>query len=271
MQLPRIRTLRVGNVFELTDPFSTGEKEFAGILISPSRIADPRKLFQIETLTFSVGAATDDTLKVLSSLPRLRHLELDDCPISDAGMASLGICHEIKSLSLRNTEITDAGVAQLMNLPELTDLSLTGTKITDRAIDTLVCLRRLENLNIDCAALTDSAVRRLLELPNLRSGSFHNRHRFQKKRESCLKISSPNDGSPPAEGSFDENYRMRLPRFVTCSVVLLMLFVGLPAVFYFFILDHGYTPFCHKVCSLGWTTGWRTERQMFCRMLAVVC
>ena len=44
---------------------------------------------------------------------------------------------------------------------------------------------------------------------------------------------------------------MRLPRFVTCSVVLLILFVGLPAFVYFVIYDHQNAPFCHKAAGLG--------------------
>jgi hypothetical protein len=171
-QLPHVHTLRIGKVFEFSDPFSSREDEAPGILITPSRIADPRVLFQIEALIFSQGGATDDTLKILSSLPRLRRLDLDNCPISDAGISSLAACRTIQSLCLRYTKISDAGVAQLLSLPELTDLSLTGTQITDSAIDTLVRMRRLENLNIICDALTDSAVRRILDLPNLASGEF---------------------------------------------------------------------------------------------------
>ena len=41
-----------------------------------------------------------------------------------------------------------------------------------------------------------------------------------------------------------------------------MLFVGLPAVFYFFILDHGDTPFCHKGLLLGmdnWLENGKTD------------
>ena len=60
---------------------------------------------------------TDDGLRHLARLPRLRHLDLGGCRISDRGIAVLADLPELRSVSLAWTGVTDDGATVLANCP----------------------------------------------------------------------------------------------------------------------------------------------------------
>ena len=81
--------------------------------------------------------------------------------LTDAGLASLGRCGELRRLNLSKTGITDAGLAHLKGLGELTYLNLYGTAVTDAGLGHLAGLTKLKKLYLWQTAVTDEGVQRL--------------------------------------------------------------------------------------------------------------
>jgi hypothetical protein len=65
------------------------------------------------------------------NLAGLRHLNLINTKVSDAGMVYLKDCKDLKYLNLFNTKVTEAGMVYLKNCKALTHLNLAGTNVSD--------------------------------------------------------------------------------------------------------------------------------------------
>jgi len=73
---------------------------------------------------------TDETLKHLQGLSRLRELDLNDTQVTDAGLKLVAQLPALQQLRLRGTRITDAGFREsLMPLELLRNVDVTGTGV----------------------------------------------------------------------------------------------------------------------------------------------
>jgi hypothetical protein len=73
---------------------------------------------------------TDETLKYLGGMGRLRELDLNDTQVTDAGLKLIAQLPKLQRLRLRNTRITDAGFREsLMPLTALRNVDVTGTTV----------------------------------------------------------------------------------------------------------------------------------------------
>lgn len=82
----------------------------------------------------STGGVTDDALRFLSRLPRLRTLHLEGNPITDAGLTRLGWPVGLTSLNLSGTKTTDAGLLHLAQIASLQELVVLDCAVTASAI-----------------------------------------------------------------------------------------------------------------------------------------
>lgn len=60
----------------------------------------------------------------------LKNLNLENCPVEDAGVAAIARFPTIETLSLDNTKITGQGIAVLKDMPQLITLSLNSTPVS---------------------------------------------------------------------------------------------------------------------------------------------
>ncbi len=79
---------------------------------------------------------TDETLKMLIGLPKLKELTLTDTPITDAGLATLAKLPALESLRLQRTKITKEGVTTLLAdpPPKLIEIDVSGNSIPASAL-----------------------------------------------------------------------------------------------------------------------------------------
>jgi hypothetical protein len=78
---------------------------------------------------------TDQSLRFLKGMTRLRELDLNDTAITDTGLDVLTSLSGLEILRLRNTRISDAGFQNRLALMEsLRQLDLRGTAITSESI-----------------------------------------------------------------------------------------------------------------------------------------
>jgi len=113
-------------------------------------------------------ALSDDGVRHLARLPRLRHLDLSMTAVTDRGLAVLRALPELESLNLSWTRVTDAGIANLAGCERLREVHLTGTATGDGALRALAGKPDLAILHTG-DGVTDSGLRLLQEYPVFRT------------------------------------------------------------------------------------------------------
>ena len=78
----------------------------------------------ITGVDFHSAEFSADDLKLISGLPDLEFLYLDDTNITDAGLAELKNCSHLDGLSLGRTSISDEGLRHVAALPKLSGRSM---------------------------------------------------------------------------------------------------------------------------------------------------
>lgn len=87
------------------------------------------------------------SLAPLARAKSLRHLSLDETPVTDDEMKPVaGLA--LETISLGHTAITDLGIERLIHNPHLRRLSLVGTAITDASLEALAALPRLDRIDV---------------------------------------------------------------------------------------------------------------------------
>jgi len=109
----------------------------------------------------------DDTMLLeLGQLPRLETLRLSSTRITDAGLKVLAGMPNLKTLTLMDNNIDGAGLSNLQYVPQLTNLRI-QTQSGDDVLSHLRGLTDLQMLSI-CAPITDAGTEQLSDLPKLR-------------------------------------------------------------------------------------------------------
>jgi hypothetical protein len=111
---------------------------------------------------------SDDALKSLANLDRLRHLDLGGASVTLAGLQWLPT-QSLRSLHVQDTPLTDLDVDAFRRLDHLEKLKLDRTKVTDASMATLGDCRSLRHIELDSTAVTAEGLRTLLRRnPDLR-------------------------------------------------------------------------------------------------------
>ncbi len=116
----------------------------------------------------------DEHLRELVGFPWLVQLRLDNAPVGDAGMPSIGRLTKVDWLVLSGTRVTDSCLAHLAGLTNLEILVLHRTRVVGPGLAHLGAMKRLQTLYVDRSGLTDaglaagmSGIKRLEGLRNL--------------------------------------------------------------------------------------------------------
>jgi hypothetical protein len=95
------------------------------------------RLRGLETLVMAGDDVTDDGLRHLRGLSRLRRLEVSGARVTDAGVRHLTALENLESLALDETRLTDRALAGLLGLKGLKSLVIGSTRITEKGIEML--------------------------------------------------------------------------------------------------------------------------------------
>ena len=122
----------------------------------------------------NLGRATisDAGLEYLRDLHSLETLTIlgdymDGTKITDQGLKPLGGLHRLKSLHIESNKITDKGLAHLKGLTELEALSFPSSQITGTGISELLGMKKLSVLHLYDSKFSDAGVKHLAKLENL--------------------------------------------------------------------------------------------------------
>jgi hypothetical protein len=136
--------------------------------------SEMRKLESLELERGAGKSLTDNGLKVVCSLGRLRSLRITHCEnLTDRSLNYLQHLHRLESLELScwdSSNFTDEGARQLSKLQSLKQLTLVGwDKLTDEGMFCFSKMRSLESLNLRFATqISDEGVDHLQYLKSLR-------------------------------------------------------------------------------------------------------
>ena len=125
-QMPSLETVTFGGVIS-----DTGVAAFE----HNSRIA------QLSLLAFGKSKLTDESLRTLSGLSKLGHLQVQriagEQPFTDEGLKHLATSTSLNTIAVGGKQITDAGLVHLKQLKTLQRLTLVHTSVTDQGVDEL--------------------------------------------------------------------------------------------------------------------------------------
>ena len=141
-------------------------------LSSASKLTDAsaEQLLQLQNLTTLdlSYSTTDEGLRVLHHLKRLKHLSLSSTRVSDQGMLTLSALPELEYLDVTNTRITDAGLEHLHTLPKLRSLCLYSTSTSAAGVAGLAKVATLSFLKLGGSQVTDDSIKTLPTYPALK-------------------------------------------------------------------------------------------------------
>jgi hypothetical protein len=144
------------------------EMEMIATKLTDAGLASIARLRNLQVLHLEgTMMMTDEGLKVLTTLPRLRHLRLSG-HFTDRGLAYLAAAPAIKTLWLETPRATEEGLQSLAQIRSLERLTVPWLDhITHRSMVFLRAMPRLKALGVGAAAYPDRAVAALASLPNL--------------------------------------------------------------------------------------------------------
>jgi hypothetical protein len=131
-------------------------------------LADVARLDHLTILVLGGSrAVTDEGVRHLARLPRLRHLNLSGTGVTDEGLPALADLPFLETLTLSGTAVTDGGSPALGSLDALRRVDLMGTRTGDGALKALAGKPHLADLRSGNGC-TDRGLAVLKEYPALR-------------------------------------------------------------------------------------------------------
>ncbi len=131
------------------------------------------KYSTVEQLTLDYVSITDDDLKHLVPLTKLRSLSLfgvnkDGHLISNRGLEQIKSLNKIEELSFGLSAITDDGLLHLQDWTELRELAISSSPITDKGLAIIKDFPKLERLFLVRTGVTEKGFAHLSKMKNLR-------------------------------------------------------------------------------------------------------
>jgi len=122
----------------------------------------------VQTATLRGPGCTDGSIAILSKLPNLRELRLEDAAVTDAGLRQVGQLERLEILYVVKCGVTDRGLSALRQLSHLTWLHLEGTDVTADGLSLLDELTTLQVLALPGLSVDEQGLRRIGALRQLR-------------------------------------------------------------------------------------------------------
>lgn len=144
------------------------EMEIVATRLTDAGLASLAKLRNLQVLYLEgTPMMTDEGLRALATLPKLRHLRLSG-PFTDQGLAYLATAPSIKAMWLETLQATEEGLRHLSQIPSLERLTVPWLDlITHRSMVFLRAMPKLKALGVGDASNSDAGLAALASLSNL--------------------------------------------------------------------------------------------------------
>lgn len=121
----------------------------------------------LQFLDFTETDISPTDMKDLAGIPKLKHLYLTGCPVTNAAVKHLEGHPTLVNVWLNGSRITDAALKSLATISNLEWLELDDTLITDKGLTHLCRATKLKSLGLRDTAVTDLGILQLAALPKL--------------------------------------------------------------------------------------------------------
>jgi hypothetical protein len=126
-------------------------------------------LDRLTTLQVKIESISNETVALISRMPKLEQLHLRRAPINDEMLAQIATSPTIWLLNLPAAVITPAAIESLESMPMLRNLRLGIKEGTNRHARAVAKLRRLRTVHLIGIAVSDDGLQSLAALPQLES------------------------------------------------------------------------------------------------------
>ena len=133
-----------------------------------STVKDVSKLIHLTHLNLSDCGLTDRMLTSLGRLPKLLNLTLAENEIGDEGIVAASRMPSLKALYIRHTNLGDEGLKVIGRIKTLENLDISNTKVSNDGMKYLAGLKNLVRIDMEEAQVTDEGIMNLAPLKNLR-------------------------------------------------------------------------------------------------------
>jgi hypothetical protein len=123
---------------------------------------------KLECIQLPYASITDEGLRHIRGLSRLKELVIREAPIGDRGLKYLSGLTNLEQLYLDETSISDAGLRSLKPLRRLKELGLSRTNVGDDGMSVVAGLDKLEYLDLYMTKVDEPGLTKLGSLTNLR-------------------------------------------------------------------------------------------------------
>jgi len=131
------------------------------------------RLRGLRDLSFFETDTNDDDLALISGyLPDLERLDLSGTAVTDDGLKHVAGLRKLRELALRDTDIDGPGLVHLEALPRLSGLNLGLTMVGDESAEILSRMTGLRELLLFHAEMSDAGVAKIEALKELRTLSL---------------------------------------------------------------------------------------------------
>ena len=127
----------------------------------------------VQAATLRGPGCTDQSIALLSELPNLRELRLEDAAVTDAGLRQVAQLSRLEIFHVARCGITDQGLSALRQLSNLAWLHLEATDITSGGLSVLDELATLQVLALPGLPLDEQGLKRIGALRQLRRLDLH--------------------------------------------------------------------------------------------------
>lgn len=132
-------------------------------------LAQISKLPLVEELNLRGRRVSDDGVRQLCRLRRLRVLNLSETTINGSGFEGFTALQSLEDLDLHDTNVDDNAMRHLAGVRSLRVLDLSNTNVTGAALQYLPSLTSLESLRLHGNEVPDASLSWLARLPKLKS------------------------------------------------------------------------------------------------------
>ncbi len=148
---------------------SQSERIFLNAPVVDSDLTQLAQLESLSDLLLDGGAVTDAGIAAIVTCPNLKHLRLRFSPIGDDGLRQIAQLKDLEILNLPHSACTAAGIGELADLPKLRQLRLGSDRATAEICQAISRLESLRSLHLIDIPVDDENLLRLADLKNLRS------------------------------------------------------------------------------------------------------
>ena len=181
------RIRRLGGKVELDAAKRVVKVDLMNIETSDEDVAAIATLGDLAWLRLWGAGITDDSVRKLCKLPRLKNLQLLFTSMTDQGADCLAGMTGLEALDLRGcARLDDRALVPIEKLTRLSNLKLQTPGVTDAGIDHLLPLRGLTTLALEQAALGPAGLKKLAGLAKLEDLSFLECQTLSDEAVACL-------------------------------------------------------------------------------------